>query len=85
MLKANVYVTLKPGVLDPQGEAVQKSLHVLGYEAVEEVRIGKFIEVWMQDTDQETATAQLREMSDKLLANPVIEDFRVELAGAERP
>ena len=49
MLKANVYVTLKPGVLDPQGEAVQKSLHVLGYEAVEEVRIGKFIEVWMQE------------------------------------
>lgn len=85
MLKANVYVTLKPGVLDPQGEAVKKSLHVLGYAAVEEVRIGKFIEVWLNEADSETVAVQLKEMSDKLLANPVIEDFRVELVGVERP
>lgn len=85
MLKANVYVTLKAGVLDPQGEAVKKSLHVLGYAAVEEVRIGKFIEVWLNEADSETVAVQLKEMSDKLLANPVIEDFRVELVGVERP
>jgi phosphoribosylformylglycinamidine synthase PurS subunit len=85
VLKANVYVTLKAGVLDPQGEAVKKSLHVLGYAAVEEVRIGKFIEVWLNEADSETVAAQLKEMSDKLLANPVIEDFRVELVGVERP
>ena len=79
-MKAVVYVTLKPGVLDPQGEAVRKSLHVLGYENVDEVRIGKFIELSLQAEDREKAKEELAEMSDKLLANPVIEDFRVEIA-----
>jgi len=77
--KANIYVTLKEGVLDPQGEAVKKSLHVLNYQGVSEVRIGKFVEVWLEAADQETARAELMEMSDKLLANPVIENFRVEM------
>lgn len=79
MFKANVYVTLKEGVLDPQGDAVRKSLHVLNYPGVNEVRIGKFIEVWLEAADQATAQQQLQEMSDKLLANPVIENFRVEM------
>lgn len=79
MFKASIYVTLKEGVLDPQGEAVKKSLHVLNYEQVEEVRIGKFIEVWLESQDEETARRELEDMSDKLLANPVIEDYRVEL------
>lgn len=79
MYRANIYVTLKEGVLDPQGDAVKDSLHVLGYIDVNEVRIGKFIEVVIDSTDKETAMKQLQEMSDKLLANPVIEDFRVEL------
>lgn len=79
MLKANIYVTLKEGVLDPQGEAVKKSLHVLDYREVDEVRIGKFIEVWLEGEDKEQAQAKLAIMSDKLLANPVIEDYRVEL------
>lgn len=79
MFKAIIYVTLKEGVLDPQGEAVKKSLHVLNYEKVEEVRIGKFIEVWLQSQDEETARRELEDMSDKLLANLVIEDYRVEL------
>lgn len=83
MLKANIYVTLKEGVLDPQGEAVKKSLHVLAYENVNEVRIGKFIEVWLDGKDKETAAKELEEMSDKLLANPVIENFRVEIVGVE--
>ncbi len=79
MLKANIYVTLKNGVLDPQGEAVKKSLKVLDYGQVEEVRIGKFIEVWLEGDDRESALKELEEMSDKLLANPVIEDYRVEI------
>lgn len=83
MFKANIYVTLKEGVLDPQGGAVRKSLHVLNYQGVNEVRIGKFIEVWLEAADADTARLELQEMSDKLLANPVIENFRVELVEAE--
>lgn len=83
MLKANVYVTLKEGVLDPQGDAVKKSLHVLNYTDVDELRIGKFIEIWLQSDDREKAQQELTEMSDKLLANPVIENFRVELVEVE--
>ncbi|MEN6325052.1 MAG: phosphoribosylformylglycinamidine synthase subunit PurS [Syntrophomonas sp.] len=79
MLKANVYVTLKEGVLDPQGEAVKKSLHVLDHENVNEVRIGKFVEVWINSNDKDQAAKEMEEMSDKLLANPVIENFRVEI------
>ncbi|MEQ8201969.1 MAG: phosphoribosylformylglycinamidine synthase subunit PurS [Syntrophomonadaceae bacterium] len=79
MFKANVYVTLKEGVLDPQGEAVRKSLQVLDYQEVEAVRIGKFIEVWLEAADESAARRQVEEMSDKLLANPIIEDFRVEM------
>lgn len=79
MLKANIYVTLKQGVLDPQGEAVKNSLHVLNYPYVQEVRIGKFIEVWLKSEDKEAAQKELAEMSDKLLANPIIEDYRVEV------
>ncbi|NLO21006.1 MAG: phosphoribosylformylglycinamidine synthase subunit PurS [Syntrophomonadaceae bacterium] len=79
MLKANIYVTLKDGVLDPQGEAVKKSLKVLDYGQVNQVRIGKFIEVWLEGKDQAAALKELEEMSDKLLANPVIEDYRVEI------
>ncbi len=83
MLKANVYVTLKEGVLDPQGDAVKKSLHVLNYTDVDELRIGKFIEIWLQSDDREKAQQELTEMSDKLMANPVIENFRVELVEVE--
>ncbi len=79
MLKANIYVTLKNGVLDPQGEAVKKSLKILDYAQVNEVRIGKFIEVWLEGHDRDSALKELQVMSDKLLANPVIEDYRVEI------
>ncbi|MGS0765364.1 phosphoribosylformylglycinamidine synthase subunit PurS [Syntrophomonas curvata] len=82
-MKASIYVTLKKGVLDPQGEAVKKSLHVLGYDNVDEVRMGKYIEVWLQNSNPENAVRELQEMSDKLLANPVIENFRVELLEGE--
>ncbi len=79
MYKANVYVTLKEGVLDPQGDAVKKSLHVLDFSGVSEVRIGKYVEVWLEADNKEQALRELNEMSDKLLANPVIEKYRVEL------
>lgn len=83
-MKANIYVTLKEGVLDPQGGAVKKSLHVLGYSEVNEVRIGKFIEVELEAADKAAALKKLEEMSDKLLANPVIEDYWVELVEGEK-
>lgn len=83
MLQANIYVTLKKEVLDPQGEAVSRSLQVLGYQGVQEVRIGKLIQIILDSDDPEAASRQLEEMSDKLLANPVIEDFRVEIVAGE--
>jgi len=82
-VRARVYVTPKRGILDPQGKAVQHSLHALGFGEVEDVRVGKYIEVALRDTPVEAARARVREMCERLLANGVIEDFRVEL-GEER-
>ena len=79
MLNAKVYVTLKKGVLDPQGKAVQHSLASIGYGEVEDVRLGKFIEVKLGGTDKEKAKVQLKEMCEKLLANTVIEDYRFDI------
>lgn len=62
---------------------MRKSLHVLDYQGVEAVRIGKFIEVWLDAADENAARTQVAEMSDKLLANPIIEDFRVEMTEVE--
>ena len=84
--KADVYVTLKRTVNDPQGLTIRNGLHSLGFESVSAVRAGKFIEVWLEAEDETEAQRQVAEMGDQLLANPVIEDFRVELqADAERP
>ena len=79
MLTAKVYVTLKKGVLDPQGKAVQHSLASLGYGEVEDVRLGKYVEVKLKDTDREKAKRQLKEMCEKLLANTVIEDYKFDI------
>jgi phosphoribosylformylglycinamidine synthase len=79
MLNAKVYVTLKKGVLDPQGKAVQGSLASIGYGNVEDVRLGKFIEVKLNETDKAKAEASLNEMCQKLLSNTVIEDYRFEI------
>ncbi len=79
MIQAKVYVTLKKAVLDPQGKAVHNSLLSLGFEQVKEVRVGKFIELSLAVSDEKEATALLNEMSRKLLANAVIEDFSFEL------
>lgn len=79
MIKAKIFVTLKEGILDPQGRAVQQSLQTLGFSSVEAVRIGKFLEVDIQETDKTAADAQVQSMCEKLLANPVIENYRYEL------
>jgi phosphoribosylformylglycinamidine synthase PurS subunit len=78
-LLARVYVTPKRGILDPQGKAVQHSLHALGFPEVGDVRVGKYIELRLREVTREAATERLREMCERLLANGVIEDFRVEL------
>jgi len=79
MLTAKIYVTLKPGVLDAQGDTVRSALETLGFKAVEEVRIGKFMLVTLNSASREEAKAQVEEMCRRLLANPVIEDYTFDL------
>jgi phosphoribosylformylglycinamidine synthase PurS subunit len=80
-LKARVHVTLKNGVLDPQGKAIHHSLEVLGFDGVEDVRQGKFIEIELSDTDTDTAKKRVSDMCEQLLANRVIENYSVEIEG----
>jgi phosphoribosylformylglycinamidine synthase len=80
-MKAIVTVMLKDGVLDPQGKAIGHALHMLGFPQVGEVRAGKVIELELDETDQAKAKASAEEMAKKLLANTVIESFRVEIVG----
>lgn len=82
MPKALVYVTFKAGVLDPQGEAVRGALSSLGFKGVNDVRVGKFIEIELEDTDD--ILADLERMCQGLLANPVIEDYRIEIANESK-
>ena len=79
-MKAKVHVTLKPGVLDPQGSAIHHALGSLGFAGVEGVRQGKVIELQLDETDRAKAQAALDEMCRKLLANTVIENYAIELA-----
>ena len=78
-MKARVTVMLKSGVLDPQGEAIRHALAALGFAAVNGVRQGKVIELDLAETDAAQAEAQVKAMCEKLLANTVIESYRVEL------
>jgi len=78
-LLARVTVTPRRGILDPQGKAVQQSLHALGFAEVGEVRVGKYIELRLRDLDRAVATERVTGMCEQLLANGVIEDFRVEI------
>lgn len=83
MSQVKVIVTLKPSLLDAQGRVVQNALHSMGYPGVEQVRIGKYMELEIKsDTDAtpEKIEKDVREMCDKLLANPVIENYRFEVA-----
>jgi phosphoribosylformylglycinamidine synthase PurS subunit len=82
MLKGVITVMLQPNVLDVQGQAVQGALKHLGFDSVEQVRIGRQIEMILPTEDREAASLQLREMAEKLLANPVIEDFQIEIQEA---
>jgi len=79
-MKATVHVFLKPGVLDVQGKAVEHALHGLGWDGVEHVRVGKTIEFDLAAQDAAAAEAEVKAMCDKLLANTVIESYRVEVA-----
>ena len=79
-MKANVYVTLKPSVLDPQGKAIQHSVELLGYQGIKDIRQGKYFEIAMDGfSDEEKARAEAMRMAREVLSNPIIEDFRVEI------
>ena len=78
-MKARVHVTLKNGVLDPQGKAIQHTLESLGFGGVEDVRQGKFLELELAETDPTAAEAAVKDMCEKLLANTVIENYDIKL------
>ncbi len=78
-MKARIHVTLKQGVLDPQGKAISHTLEALGFEGVEKVRQGNFIEIELTETDEQRAGEQVEQMCQKLLANMVIENYDFKL------
>ena len=82
-MKATIYISLKNGVLDPQGKAIENALSQLGFEGVENVRQGKMIELELAETDANQARDRLQEMCEKLLANTVIENYDIRLNDAE--
>lgn len=79
-MKAKVTITLKSGVLDPQGKAIEGALHGLGFAGVSAVRAGKIIELDVAETDAAAARARVEEMCRGLLANPVMENYAIEIA-----
>ncbi len=82
-MKATIYISLKNGVLDPQGKAIENALGQLGFDGVENVRQGKMIELELAHTDASQARDRLQEMCEKLLANTVIENYDIRLNDAE--
>ncbi len=82
-MKATIYISLKNGVLDPQGKAIENALGQLGFDGVDSVRQGKMIELELTDTDANQARGRLQEMCEKLLANTVIENYDIRLTDAE--
>jgi len=78
-MRARVLVTLKPSVFDPQGKTIADALHALGYGAIEDVRQGKYFELDLATTEKTQARALAAEVADKVLANPVIESYRIEI------
>jgi phosphoribosylformylglycinamidine synthase PurS subunit len=78
-MKARVHISLKPGVLDPQGKAIGNALNGLGFGGVGEVRQGKLIELDLDDSDPAAARARVEDMCRQLLANPVIENYAIEI------
>lgn len=78
-MRVHIHITFKPGILDPQGRAIQQSLATLGFSSVSDVRVGKFLELDLAETDVAKAQSQIKAMCEKLLANTVIENYRYEL------
>ncbi|MCD6330900.1 MAG: phosphoribosylformylglycinamidine synthase subunit PurS [Thermoplasmata archaeon] len=83
MLKATVVIRLKKGVVDPEGKNVKKALHLLHFKEVEEVKSAKLFEIFLNETDKEKALKRLEEMCRKLLANPVINEYTIEIEDVE--
>jgi phosphoribosylformylglycinamidine synthase len=81
-MKARIKITLKNGVLDPQGKAIANALGALGFDGVGEVRQGKYIELELDETDRDSAGKQVERMCEQLLANTVIENYSYELEAA---
>lgn len=84
-MRARVFVTLKPSVFDPQGRTIAEALHSMGYTGIGDVRQGKYFELDVDAGSAEQARALAAEVADRLLANPVIESYRIELEGAPGP
>ncbi len=78
-MKAKIHVTLKNGILDPQGKAIEHALETLGFSTAGNVRVGKYMEVEVKESDRGKAEAQVKSMCEKLLANTIIEEYRYEL------
>ena len=78
-MKARIHVTLKQGILDPQGKAIEHALETLGFKSASNVRVGKYLELELKDTAKDQAEAQVKAMCEKLLANTIIEEYRFEL------
>jgi len=78
-MKAKVYVTLKPNVLDPQGKAIQHSVELLGFDKIDDIRQGKYFELEIDAATADKAREMAADVADKVLANPVIESYRIEI------
>ncbi len=78
-MKAKIHVTLKSGILDPQGKAIEHALETLGFKNASNVRMGKYLELDLRETTQDRAEAEVKAMCEKLLANTIIEEYRFEL------
>ena len=78
-MKAKIHVTLKPGILDPQGKAIEHALESLGFTNAANGRVGKYMELDVNESDKTKAEAQVKSMCEKLLANTIIEEYRYEL------
>jgi phosphoribosylformylglycinamidine synthase subunit PurS len=78
-VKAKIHVTLKQGILDPQGKAIEHALDSLGFKNASNVRVGKYMEFDLQQTDKAKAEMEVKQMCEKLLANTIIEEYRYEL------
>jgi phosphoribosylformylglycinamidine synthase len=79
VFEAKIYITFKEGVVDPQGITIKGALESLGYRSISDVRMGKYIQMKLNTQDKEKVESDLKQMCAKLLANPVIEDYRYEI------